>query len=130
MTPEELARLKRKIARREAVQKGAAFEKSIISLARTLGWRVAKIDKMLDPRTKQWRTPMGADGKGFPDLTMAKRGRVVFVELKAGGSLEKDQRLWRDAIRGPDGSGVEWYLWTPADWEAARLVLQGTRTNT
>lgn len=120
MTPEEIKRMQAKLDRRAALQKGQAFERKIINLARLNGWRVAHFRKVKDPKTGGWRTPVGADGAGFPDLTLARGGRVVFAELKAGGDLSKDQRAWRDAIRG---GATEWYLWTPADEDAIIALL-------
>lgn len=128
ITEAELEALRRKQARRIANQKGANFELVIMQLAMTQGWRCAKFDKMKDPRTGKWRTPVSADGAGFPDVVAARAGRVLFIELKAGGSLSKEQRAWRDAIRPAEGAvalpgAPEWHLWTPDDLEVAKAVL-------
>lgn len=39
-------------------------------------------------------------GKGFPDLVMAKRNRVVFAELKSEkGPVSEDQEEWLTVLR-------------------------------
>jgi VRR-NUC domain len=43
--------------------------------------------------------------QGFPDLVLARRGRVLFLELKAhDGRLAPNQVAWLDALSGA-GSG-------------------------
>jgi hypothetical protein len=45
---------------------------------------------------------------GFPDLVLAKAGRVIFLELKAAnGHLTTDQRLWLEEL-GPALAGAVW----------------------
>lgn len=59
----------------------AMFQIEIIELARILGWRVAHFRPA---QTRHgWRTPVAADGKGFPDLVLV-RERVIYAELKVG----------------------------------------------
>jgi hypothetical protein len=63
----------------------------------------------------QWRTPVGADGKGFPDLTLV-RERLVFAELKiAPGKPNVDQQRWLDKLAA---AGCEAYCWTDRKLEA------------
>ena len=60
---------------------------------------------------------------GFPDCTLVKGGRVLFVELKrVGGKLTADQERWLAALRE---AGAETYLWTPDDWPEIIHVLTG-----
>jgi len=78
----------------------------VVNLARMLGWRVM--------RTPTWR-PTGTD-PGYPDLTLARDGRVVFVELKrTGGRLSAAQQAWLAALP-PDGEHVTVCVWSPAHW--------------
>lgn len=85
-------------------------------MARTFGWRVAHFRAA---RTgKGWRTPVAADGAGFPDLVLV-RDRVVFAELKSkAGRLSREQQVWRDVLRH---AGAEWHLWTPEHWRAGEV---------
>lgn len=91
----------------------AQLQAAVVDMARTFGWRVAHFRPA---RTaKGWRTAVGYDGAGFPDLVLV-RDRVVFVELKgAGGRLRDEQNEWRSAL---ERSGAEWHLWGPGDWLA------------
>lgn len=88
------------------------FQAVVIEAARTLGHKVAHFRPAM---TKHgWRTPAGADGAGWPDLVIAGRGRILFVELKRRkGRLSVDQKAWRALL---EENGGEYRLWTPADW--------------
>jgi hypothetical protein len=64
----------------------------VLRLAALHGWKVFHLthDGVKKPQK-------GA--KGYPDLTLARRGTVYFFELKdEKGSLEPDQAEWRDAM--------------------------------
>jgi hypothetical protein len=92
------------------------FQHDVIELAHTLGWRVAHFRPAL---TKHgWRTPVSADGKGFPDLILV-RDRVIAVELKRDhakgrtkSELSVEQEEWLEAFRA---AGIEAYCWRPVD---------------
>ena len=74
----------------------ADLQQGVIQLARLFGYRVAHFRPA--QTAKGWRTPVQADGKGFPDLVMIhrERRRIIFAELKAArGQLSTDQELWR-----------------------------------
>ena len=110
------------------------FQDNVIQLAQMLHWRIAHFRPAM---TKHgWRTPMIGD-PGFPDLVLAKAGRVVFAELKSEkGKLTEDQTDWLSAL-----SGVDWdsayakyqggvgttsvFLWRPSDLEQIQEVLGG-----
>lgn len=96
------------------------FQNNVIALARMFGWRVAHFRPA--KTSKGWRTPMQGD-KGFPDLVLAKAGRVIFAELKsARGSVSKEQLAW--LVDLDDGSGKpEVYVWRPADLDAIGKLL-------
>jgi hypothetical protein len=85
----------------------AEFTSAVIDLAKYRGWLVCHFRPA---RTvKGWRTPIEGD-KGFPDLVLARQGRVIFAELKVGkGALRPEQAAWAEAL------GNEVYLWKPAD---------------
>ena len=100
----------------------ADFQRQVIDLARLYGWRCAHFRPAQNSHG-QWRTPVAADGKGFPDLVLV-RDRVVFVELKAArGRATPEQREWLAALRH---AGVEAYLWRPRDFDDLHDVLKET----
>ena len=81
----------------------------VVKLAHLLGWRVYTIRRS-DQAKVQGRT-----GKGYPDLTMVRDGRVWIVELKsARGKATPEQEAWLDAWEAVPG--VEVGLWRPAHW--------------
>lgn len=89
------------------------LQNAVGEMARTFGWRAAHFRPA---RTADgWRTAVGFDGKGFPDLVLA-RERLLFVELKAArGRLGPEQVAWREAL---EHAGCEYHLWTPVEWMA------------
>lgn len=66
--------------------------------------------------------------KGYPDLTLARGGRIVYAELKSTkGRVSREQRGWLEALAGVDdwvlcnGSGaghgpVRVCVWRPSHW--------------
>lgn len=96
------------------------FQKSVIELAQTLGWKVAHFRAA---RTKHgWATPVAADGKGFPDLCMMRYERIVFAELKRRGKKPGlEQEDWHQTIRR---TTAEMYIWTEDDLEEIMEVLR------
>lgn len=97
----------------------AAFQAQVIELAHLFGWRVAHFRPAL---TKHgWRTPVSADGKGFPDLVLVRRKRLIFAELKSQrGRLSPEQRDWWEALTHV----AEAYVWRPSDWPAIEAELR------
>lgn len=84
----------------------AELQTNVIDLARAYGWLVVHQRPALT--TSGYRTAIQGD-KGFPDLVMAKRGRVLLAELKSQtGRLTAEQQAWVTA------SGA--YVWRPLDW--------------
>lgn len=80
----------------------------VIDLAHALNYRVAHFRAA--QTQKGWRTAVSADGRGFPDLVIAKPGRLIFAELKSSvGLLTDPQREWLSVLDNA-------YLWTPKDW--------------
>ena len=94
----------------------AELQGAVVDMARTFGWTVAHFRPA--QTSKGWRTPVGYDGQGFPDLLMA-RDRVVFVELKGdNGRVSEHQKKWGAKLAA---AGAEYHLWTPADWKAGNV---------
>ena len=83
------------------------YQASIIDLAHMLGYRVAHFRAA---RTKHgWRTPVAADGRGWPDLVLARRDRLLAVELKSQtGRVGVEQAEWLAAL---ERAGVECHTW-------------------
>jgi hypothetical protein len=69
------------------------FKANVIELARTLGWRIHH-DRPARLIDGEWRTAIEGDA-GFPDLVLARKGRLIIAELKAeNGKLTGDQKQW------------------------------------
>lgn len=96
-------------------EREADFQKAVIDLAHMNGWMVAHFRPAQNSRG-EWRTPVAADGKGFPDLVLvhAVRG-VLFRELKTDrGRLSRGQALW---INWLGVARADADVWRPRDWE-------------
>lgn len=71
----------------------------IADYARMRGWLVAHFRpaRVADG----WRTAGSYDAKGYPDLTLAKRGRVLHIECKGPrGVVPPEQEAWLAATDG------------------------------
>lgn len=95
------------------------WQQRVIDLAHLLGWRVAHFRAA---RTQTgWRTPVAADGAGFPDLILV-RDRLIAAELKTQrGTVSWPQQQWLDALQA---AGVETHVWRPSDWADVQRTLQ------
>ena len=72
-----------------------------------------------------WRSDHSA--AGYPDWTLVKQGRLIFVELKRQrGKTSKYQEQWLGALR--ECPLIEVYEWHPSDWIDGTIqqVLAGT----
>lgn len=87
-----------------------------VELAHLFGWKCAHFRPAM---TKHgWRTPVAADGKGWPDLVLC-RDRVLFVELKSDiGKRTPEQEQWGDTLYH---AGADYFVWRPADWTSGRI---------
>lgn len=105
----------------DASMSEAEFQAAVIELAQQCGWMVAHFRP---GRTADgWRTPVMADGVGFPDLVLAKPGRpLILAELKReDGKITTDQRRWLNTLTQCDG--IACFLWRPSDWPATEALL-------
>lgn len=109
----------------ERVQSEADFQRAVIDLARRLGWRV------FHPRPAQtkrgtWITATAGDGKGYPDLSMVRGGRLIFAELKTDkGRLRPEQAEWLEALGevAYRSEVVEAHVWRPSQFAAIQEAL-------
>ena len=86
------------------------WEQTILEYLRLRGWVVAHFRPA--QTVKGWRTPVSADGKGFPDF-VAVRERIVYIEAKGQyGKLTPEQKRWRQAIHQ---AGGEHHILRPSD---------------
>ncbi len=93
------------------------FSRQVISLAKTLGWKVAHFRPARVTRhgVEKYETPVGADGAGFPDLILIRGPRLLALELKsAKGRLTMYQAEWLDLFRAVPGCLA--VVLRPADW--------------
>ena len=60
---------------------------------------------------------------GYPDLTLVKSGRMIFVEVKVGrNKTSKAQDAWLDMLA--TCPGVEVYVWYPHQWNEIEATLK------
>ena len=95
------------------------FQTQVIDLAHVFGWKVAHFRPA--QTAKGWRTPVGADGKGFPDLVLARerdgKRQQIFAELKTDkGTATIEQLQWLKVLNG--------YLWKPSDFDKIQELLK------
>lgn len=88
------------------------LEAGVLDIARLYGWRVVHFRPA---RTAHgWRTPVAADGMGWPDLFCVRAGRMVAAELKSErGHLTRYQADWLAALAA---AGAESHVWRPCDY--------------
>ncbi len=103
----------------------ADFQRAVIDLAHTYWWIVAHFRPAMNSRG-QWRTPVAADGKGFPDLVLVGRGRVLLRELKTNrGRTTIEQEVWLESL-GEAEADVD--VWRPRDWPEILATLTNKET--
>lgn len=106
---------------------GAAWENTVLDIARRLHWRIASFRSVLVKGRggeSYYATPTQADGKGFPDLVLVRGERILFRELKTDKSkVSAEQREWMIAL---EAAGADVGVWRPRDLEARVIPeLQG-----
>lgn len=124
----------------------ADWQAQVIDVAHLFGWRCAHFRAAKTDRG--WRTPVQADGAGFPDLVLVRGPELLVVELKAQrGRLSVAQTVWLDAfgevavavedavarLIGVAGARarmptVEVHVWRPSDFEEMQARLARGRT--
>lgn len=105
----------------------AEFQEMCVARARARGWLVHH-DRRQDKG-------IGGD-PGFPDLVLAKNGRIIFAELKSQrGRITQEQSHWIHHLNPewdfPDKyhDEVHVHIWRPADWPAIQQIIdqEGTQ---
>lgn len=92
----------------------------MLETAFLFGWRVAHFRPART--SKGWRTPVEADGKGFPDLVLLRGERLLVRELKVGkAKLSREQIWWMQAFQE---AGVDARCWRPEDWDEIETALR------
>ena len=94
------------------------FMAQIKQLAELCGWRVY--------HTYNSRR----SAAGFPDLVLAREGRVIFAELKTQrGQLTPEQDDWLAALApaASEFADHEVHLWRPSDWDEIERRLKMAR---
>jgi VRR-NUC domain-containing protein len=96
------------------------YQGHIIELAHLYRWRVAHFRPAQTSRG--WRTPVSADGAGFPDLFMVRGRRAIAAELKRDekAKLTPAQLDWLADIRA---AGIEAYVWVASRDDIAEIAL-------
>lgn len=104
------------------------FQQSLVDLARWNGWR-AHATRTVQVKSGHWLSP-GIDA-GFPDLILARKGELLFVECKLEKTKTRaNQDLWLELLESVCRIGqVECYVWRPGDWQriTQRLTSQTKR---
>ncbi len=105
----------------------AEFMRQVIQLAYLRGWRVAHFRPgrvLKKDGSTTWRTPVGADGAGFPDLLLIRPrdGRILAAELKVGrNQATPEQVAWLDAFRA---AYIPAMIWRPTMWPEIEEALE------
>ena len=92
---------------------------AVIEMASLFGWLVHH-DRPARKGDGGWATHIQGNA-GFPDLCMARDGRVIFAELKSEtGKFTDEQFAWGLAVHGrwaPSAGGThEYHEWRPSEW--------------
>lgn len=94
-------------------------QRQVVELAGLYDWRVCHISDSRRQAGERWIGDTLA--KGWPDLVLARAGRVLFRELKTQkGRLTQEQRAWLDELAA---AGLDAAVWRPSDWAAIADTL-------
>jgi hypothetical protein len=88
----------------------------VIQTSHLFGWKVAHFRAA---RTANgWRTPVSADGAGFPDCVLV-RERIVVAELKSQRGRTSDAQ--KDWLAVFSNANIETYVWRPENWTSGEI---------
>jgi len=112
-------------AKLDAAMSEAAWQEIVVDLAHQFGWLVAHFRPVRIQRANgsvYYETPAAIDGRGFPDLVLARAGTKLFIELKTmKGRLSAEQKLWFEALAPYGGNNC--YVWRPNDYDWVVEIL-------
>lgn len=108
------------------IQTEKQFMKAVIDLAHSYGWSIAHFKTAHIQRAdgvSYYATPVQADGEGFPDLVLAKRGEpIYFIELKTNrGKLTERQENWLYLLNRGSSPAM---VFRPCEWELLVKLLE------
>jgi hypothetical protein len=98
------------------------WQKTVIDLAHSTGWKVAHFRGAWSKDGKRFMTPVAGDGAGFPDLVLARtnhqgKRQALFIELKTDkGILSLEQLEWLTILNGE--------VWKPSMLSAIIKILK------
>lgn len=91
------------------------FQAQVVELAGILGWTVNHVRRSIGGKKQGWVTATTL--KGWPDLTLIRPPRLLFVELKVKpNKVEPAQQAVLDLLDAVPG--VEVAVWYPEQFEA------------
>ena len=104
----------------------AGFKNQVIEIAKRYGWLIHHDLPAIRPNGS-WATNTQGHA-GFPDLVLARRGSVIFAELKSmTGKVTPGQTAWMKQLEGdPDEyKNVDMIVqvWRPDDLEMISDIL-------
>lgn len=87
----------------------AELKQRVVDMAHAKGWRVFSLPMIKNTRPVK-------DAVGYPDLTLARRGRVMWIELKTEtGLMSPEQFGWMKEL------GTACIVVRPSDLETDQL---------
>ncbi len=93
----------------------AELQREVVKCARRHGWKVLTINAAAPKRGGGYRTPFGADGVGWPDVTAVRGEWMICAELKVGrNTTSPAQDDWALALA--QVPGVLTFVWRETDW--------------
>lgn len=93
------------------------FKDAVLRQALAFGWMRFHPLPAMNSRGRYATFQQGE--KGYPDLTLARKGVVIFRELKSNtGVLTAEQKAWGEEL------GDLWGVWRPTDWHQIITTLR------
>ncbi len=111
-------------ARQRKAKPEKELHDEIVSRLQELGYKVAyfRPAKVLRGGVEKYETPIGGDGKGYPDITAVGHNRVLVLELKSEtGTVKPEQLNWLRAWQTVPGATV--MVVRPSTWKDLEPLL-------